>query len=423
MGRVNAGLVVGGIIDGTTIVYDIAVVEGDATPTSLLQFFDEAKCLPDWASIWTNRTSDAQSVNSLPRIFIRAYDTSTGQDVTHTVNITNVYYNGSLVGWDSNGISSSQGGVPGMLKKLGTDSAYTITYNGHALQSVMMIGNPASALYNPDDDRISFDGTVVSGGGQIAFSGIGTNLSIREISDANAGYSVELLVPVTVAKFIMTDSNNAVQPTQRLARLYYNGSPVSVASMTGIQFKFYDITGPTEVLLTNQSDGITIGQSAVSGDLITIGPSAVDSLMTLRCRVLDANNNELCSDTSAIYDLSDPYSVKWVVADDTSGTNPIPYTGTEPRLDLRSGQTKYIFPKLLTDKGDSFPAGSSAASVTWTFNADDAITGDPISNIPGIPSSSGQTYCSISYSDVVITNAAGDRAKRPVIIHAQSSEF
>lgn len=423
MGRVNAGLVVGGVIDGTTIVYDIAVVEGDATPTSLTQFFDEAKCLPDWASIWNNRTAEAQSVSTLPRIFIRAYDTSTGQDITHTVNITNVYYNGNLIGWNENGESDSQGGVPGMLKKLGTDSDYTITYKGHKLQSVMMIGNPADALYNPDDDRITFDGTVVSGGGQIAFNGIGTDVSIREISDANAGYSVELLVPITVAKFIMTDNNNVIQPTQRIARLYYNGSPVSVASMTGMQFKFYDITGPTEVLLTNQTEGITIGQSLVSGDLITIGPSAVDSLMTIRCRVLDANNNELCSNTSAIYDLSDPYSVKWVIADDTSGTNATSYTGVEPRLNLRTGQTKYIFPKLQTEKGDSFPAGSSAASVTWTFNADDANTGDTISDLPGIPSEPGQTYCSISYSDVVLTNASGDRVNRPVIIHAQSSEF
>ncbi len=422
MGNVNAGLVVGGIIDGTTIFYDVAVVEGDGTPTSLMQYFDEAKCRPDWKSIWENRATDASAVATLPRIIIRAYDTSTGLDITHTVNITNVYYNGNLVGWDENDESDAQGGVEGVLKKLSSESDYTISYKGHKLQSVMMIGNPADALTNPDDDRITFDGTVVSGSGQIAFQGIGKDIGIRPINDANAGYSVEMLVPINVAKFIMTDENNVVQSTQRIARLYYNGSPVSVANMEGFQFKFYDITGPNEILLTNTTEGITIGQSLVSGDLITVGASAVDCLMTIRCRVLDASGKELCSNTSAVYDLSDPYSVKWLIADDRAGTNAAEFTGIEPRLNLRSGQSKYIFPKLCTEKGDSFPVGSSAADVTWTFNADDANTGETVT-IDGIPTTPGQTYCSINYNDVVLTISGGVKVQRPVKIHAQSSEF
>jgi len=419
MNRVNAGLVVAGTIDGTTVAYDIMVVDAAGNPASLTQYFDETTCTPDWAHIYEHGTSAEKA--TLPRIIIRAFDTSSGQDITSTLNITNIYYNGNLVGFTDN-ISNQQGGVPGLLKK------DTFAYDGGTIPCLVMIGNPADAILNPDDDRISFDGSVVSGGGQIQFSGIGKDVAIRPIADANAGYSVEMHVPLNVAKFIMTNNSNQILSTQRLARLYHNGVPVSASDMTGYTFKFFDITGPTEVeLKDSQAAGgttdITIGQSLVPGDLITIGPEAVDCLLTLRCRVYDAQGNELASGTSAVYDLSDPYAVKWLICDNAAGTNGIELTGLEPRLNIRTGQTKYIFPKLYTDKGDTFPAGSSAASVTWTFNADDANTGASISDLPGIPSTGGQTYCSLRYQDVVLTDGNGNKVARPVKIHAQSSEF
>ncbi len=414
MNRVNAGLVVTGTIDGTTVAYDIAVIDANGNPVSLTQFFDETSCTPDWENIYLNGTAAEKA--TLPRIIIRAYDTSSGQDITSTLNITNVYYNNTLVGF-TNGISNDNGGVPGLLKK------DTYTYNGTSIPCIMFIGNPADALLNPDDDRISFDGSVVSSGGQINFSGIGKDIAIRPISSSNAGYSVELHVPLSYPKFIMTNNNNQIQSTQRLARLYFNGVAVSADDMTGYTFKFYDITGPTEVELTGTDTDITIGQSAIAGDLITIGPNAVDCLLTLRCRVFDASGNEIASGTSAVYDLSDPYMVKWVIADNSNGTNGIELTGLEPRLNIRAGQTKYILPKLYTDKGDTFPAGSTAASVTWTFNADDANTGVTISDLPGIPTEAGQTYCYLRYQDVVLTDGSGNKVSRPVKIHAQSSEF
>ncbi len=414
MNSVNAGLVVAGIIDGTTVVYDVAVVDASGNPVSLTQYYDEAKCTPDWDYIYKHGTAAEKA--TLPRLIIRAFDTSSGQDITNTVNITNVYYNGSLVGFDE-GISTSQGGVPGLLKK------DTFSYGGTNIPCIMIIGNPADALMNPDDDRITFDGTVVSGGGQINFAEIGKDIAIRPIADANAGYSVELHVPLNVPKFIMTNNNNQVQATQRLARLYYNGVAVSASDMTGYTFKFFDITGPTEVELKNTDTDITIGQSAVAGDLITIGKDAVDCLMTIRCKIYDASGNELASGTSAVYDLSDPYMVKWLIADNSAGTNGVELTGLEPRLSMRTGQTKYILPKLYTDKGDTFPEGSSAANVTWTFNADNANTGESISDLPGVPAESGQTYCYLRYQDVVLTNEVGNKVARPILIHAQSSEF
>lgn len=414
MNQVNAGLVCTGIIDGTTVVYDIVAVDAAGNPVSLTQYYDEAKCTPDWENIYLHGTAEEKA--TLPRIIIRAFDTASGQDITTTLNITNVYYNGNLIGF-TDSISDDQGGVPGLLK------LDTYSYGGKEIPCVMLIGNPADSLLNPDDDRITFDGTVVSGGGQIHFAEIGKEIAIRPIADANAGYSVELHVPLNVPKFIMTDNNNTKQPTQRLARLYYNGAPVSASDMKDYEFRFFDITGPTEVRLTGSDTDITIGQSLVSGDLITIGADAVDCLLTLRCRVYDANGNELASGTSAVYDLSDPYAVKWLISDTAADINGIELTGLEPRLNFRTGQTKYIFPKLYTDKGDTFPAGSSAANVTWTFNADNANTGESINDLPGVPSEAGQTYCYLRYQDVVLTDANGNKVSRPVKIHAQSSEF
>lgn len=410
MSRVNGGIVVSGTIDGTTIVYDVVVVQADGTPTTLTQYYDDAKVLPDWENIYNNGTTAEKA--TLPRIIIRAFDTANGTDITHTLNITAVKYNDSLVGFNSStGISTSTGGVPGLLKK------DTFNYNGHTIPCIIMVGNPADSLINPDDDRITFDGTVVSGGGQMSFQGIGKDVQIRPIVDANGGYSVELHVPLTVPKYIMTNNNNAILSTQRVARLYYNGAPVSASDMTGYTFRFYDITGPTEVQLTNASTDITIGQSLVSGDLITIGPNAVDCLLTLRCRVFDNNNNELASGTSAVYDLSDPYSLKWKVSDSSSGNNASEYTGVEPRVTLHSGQTKYFIPKIVTEKGEL------STAITWTFNADDANTGVTVSGLPGVPSTSGQTYAYLRYQDVVLTDASGNKTLRPVKLHAQSSEF
>lgn len=413
MSKVNGGIVVSGTIDGTTIVYDVVVVQADGTPTSLTQYYDDAKVLPDWKNIWQNGTSAEKA--TLPRIIIRAFDTSSGVDITTTVNMTNVHYgftmdSDSIVTWDSNNVSKAP--IAGLLKKT------TFSYNGHDIPAIMVIGNPADPSFNnPDDDRISFDGTVVSGGGQISFKGIGKDVQIRPIVDANAGYSVELHVPLDTPKYIMTNANNVILSTKRIAKLYYNGAPVSASDMTGYTFKFFDITGPTEVRLTNSSTDITIGKSLVNGDMITIGPNAVDCLLTLRCRVYDNTNKELASGTSAVYDLSDPYSLTWAVADNASGQNATEYTGLEPRVSIRKTQTKYFIPKIVTDKGQI------TSSVTWTFNADDANTGETISGLPGVPSSSGQTYCYLRFEDVVLTDNSGNKTLRPVKLHAQSSEF
>ena len=414
MNNVNGGIVVSGTIDGTTVVYDVVAIQADGTPTTLTQYYDDAKVLPDWKNIWEHGTTADKA--TLPRIIIRAFDTANGVDITNTVNITAVKYNDVLVTFGDDGISNGVN-MPGVLKKT------TFSYNNHDIPCIMVIGNPADSVLNPDDDRISFDGSCVSGGGQMSFQDIGKDVQIRPIVDANAGYSVELHVPLTdgqgnpIPKYIMTNNNNVVLSTRRLARLYYNGAPVAAADMTGYQFKFYDITGPTEVQLTNSDTDITIGQSLVAGDLITIGPEAVDCMLTLRVRVFDSDNKELASGTSAVYDLSDPYSLVWDVADSAGGSNAVRLTGLEPRFNIRKNQTKYFIPSIVTEKGEL------SSNITWTFNADDANTGDTITGLPGVPSGSGQTSAYLRFEDVILTDASGNKVQRPVKLHAQSSEF
>ena len=414
MNNVNGGIVISGSIDGTTVVYDVVAVQADGSPTALTQYYDEAKVVPDWHNIWENGTAAEKA--TLPRIIIRAFDTSNGADITHTINITAVKYNDVLVTFGDDGISNGVN-MPGVFKKS------TFSYNNHDIPCIIMIGNPADSVLNPDDDRISFDGTCVSGGGQMSFQDIGKDVQIRPIFDANAGYSVELHVPLVdglgnpIPKYIMTNSNNVILSTRRFARLYYNGAPVAAADMTGYQFRFYDITGPTEVQLTNADTDITIGQNLVAGDMITIGPEAVDSMLTLRVRVFDNEGKELASGTSVVYDLSDPYSLVWDVADNASGLNAVRYTGLEPRVNLRKNQTKYFIPSVVTEKGEL------TSNITWTFNADDANTGETITGLPGVPSGSGQTSAYLRYADVVLTDVNNNKVIRPVKLHAQSSEF
>ncbi len=415
MSTVNGGIVVSGTIDGTTIVYDVVAVQADGTPTTLTQYYDEAKVVPDWAAIYTSGTAAEKA--TLPRILVRAFDTSSGTDITSTVNITTVRYgfaidNNTVVNFDSNGVSMAP--IEGLLKRT------TYRYNGTDVPCIMMIGNPADPSYNnPDDDRISFDGTVVSSGGSVSFMGIGKDVQIRPIVDANFGYSMALHVPIDSPSYIMTDASNVILSTRRVAQLYYNNVAVDVTKLNemGCNFKFFDITGPTEEELVNGAPGITIGRSTINGDMITIGPAAVDCMLTIRCKAFDSEGKEIASATGVAYDLSDPYSLTWKIADTSGGQNGVDYTGLEPRVILRSGQTKYFIPRIVTEKGNM------PGTITWTFNADDANTGETISGLPGVPSGSGKTNAYLRYQDVVLTDASNNKTIRPVKLHAQSSEF
>ena len=402
MKQANAGIVISGVIDGTTIAYDVIVVENDLTPTTITQYYSETEFVPDWADIWQNGSDAAKA--TLPRLVVKARDMVTGADLTRTVSITAVWYNGSQMTFGADGISTGTV-MPGVLRLT------TIQYGSYTVPCLQLVGNPASALLNPDSDRIEIDGTVVCDGGQVSFRKLGVDLPIRPLEKGTGGYSVELLVPSDVDKYIYTDpSTNQPVPTKRIAQLRLNNVPVGVEGLTGYSVKWYDITGPTEVELVAGTN-IAFAKSKMTNDVITIKPDAVDSMMSFTAKVFGADNNLVAVGSSMTVDLTDPWQSKWTVKTAVDATEGTEYYGVKPMVQLHSGQKRYFFPGLYNANGD-YPS-----KLTWTFNVDDATTGADISQgfVTGTDTA-GNSYCIVSFSDVVPGGVA-----RNIILNAQTN--
>lgn len=240
---VQAGIVIDGVIDGTTVGYQVMVVYGENKP--LEQWFNEdtGTCTPDWAAAWTDlqKGTTAERLAKLPRIYIRARDLASGADLTKTVTITEVLYNGVSANWNGGGTAHN-----GLVRMADASSpAYGYSYDGRVVPTVMIIANPADALTNPDNDRISFSGTVVTDGGQVSFEGVGKDIDIHPELSANAGYSLSLIVPDDKESYIYDKQIS----TKRIAALYHDGNLVDPTAMPHI-FEFEDVTGVDDVPLT-----------------------------------------------------------------------------------------------------------------------------------------------------------------------------
>lgn len=428
MGNVNAGIVIDGVIDGTTVGYEIVVVYGNGDgPSPLEQWYDDhsGECSPDWAAAWSELQQqgvNAERLAKIPRLFIKARDHSTGTDVTQSLRITKVNYNGTDYNWANDGTAAN-----GIIKMvMGGDYGYKYGANSQPVPTVMFIGNPADALSNPDSDRVSFEGTVTVDGAQVGFKGLGKDVDIHPYLSGDVGYTVHIAVPSNVDPYI--PSKQAT--TQRIAALRHNGSFVNQGSTPHI-IKFYDATGATDRELVNAANRISLERVAIGGEFmpttgnnkITIYPNAVDSMMTLRVSVYAYENGIvgrlLASSLAAIYDLSDEYQVKWKLSDNANFGDNVEVISNEnlsegPRFLLRRGETKYMKPAIVTGKDGAELAGNR----TWKFNADDPTTNVAVTDMSDARINNqtpGQQYCYIQYSDVVKNNK-----RRPVKIHAQT---
>lgn len=423
MGAISAGIIIDGVIDGTTVGYQV-IVYGDM-PLEQSYNQDSGACSPDWESIW-NEIKDLPSPPSaklamLPRIYIKARDLASGEDVTSSINITSVKYNDSAVSWNGGGTAFD------ILKMVAKgDTKYGLQYNGNDIPCVMFIGNPADSQSNPDNDHVSFSGTVVTNGGQVNFTDLGKDVKIYPELSANTGYTVVLKVPDTYESYIYDKKVS----TKRIAKLWHDHSLVNPTN-TPHFFKFYDVTGATATQLVNTPGQIVISTTeddgiSVTGNTIEIFPDAVNSMMTLRCDVYAGTPAEpgelIASGLNVIYDTSDEYQTKWTIADTSafsSGTETVSNQNLSegPRYSLRKGQKKYLKPTIVDKDGTPVVF---ATTPTWAFNADSPDDGTDItdmadSNINN--HTSGQEYCFIQYSDVIHTG----NVKRPVKIHAQTT--
>ena len=436
MGQLNAGILIDGVIDGTTVGYTTVVDYDSNRP--LEQWVNEAGvCTPDWAAAWADLQNGvtAAKMQKVPRIYIRARDLTTGADLTNTLRISEVGYNGTTTPWNPGSTAF------GLIRMVDADDAtYGKTYGGKGVPSVMVTGNPADAITNPDNDRISFSGSVVADGGQVRFKDLGKDIDIHPELSAGAGYSVKMTVPDETVQQKAIDSYiyDKDVPTKRIVQLFHEGSPVDPTAKPHI-FEFEDVTGDTDVPLAAAAGLIGISTTtkdgySVNGNTITIYPDAVDSMMTMRCNCYaydgGVKGDLIACGLAVIYDMSDEFQVKWQIADDAAFSNSVEYVSDAnksegPRYSLRSGDTKYLKPIAINGTTGEALAGNH----TWRFNADDpnakaAVDDMADANINNM--TAGQTYCYLEYGDVVKTYTDEDtgelrRRRRPVLIHAQTT--
>lgn len=434
---VNAGILVEGVLDGTTIAYQVVVYND----LPLVQRFDEetGNCSPDWASVWEEIKSQGASdarVAKLPRIYIKARDLASGEDLTKSVKISSVTYNEvSTISWAAGTTAFNET----IRMNGGNEEYFGIKYGTDEtpIPSVMLIGNPADALTNPDNDRISFSGSVVCDGAQVNFQDLGKDIEIIPEVDVNAGYGIVLSVPTNenIDSYIVSKGSY----TKRIAQLTYDGEIVEI-SKTPHFFKYYDITGADDVQLVNESgmvelSSITKDGQVVPNNCIKIYEPKLNSMMSVRCDAYSGTPAEegrrLASFIALIYDLSDEYQVKFKVADDAAFTSGIEVISNSnlsegPVMRIHKGETKYIKPQLTKGFGGEDVPGTH----TWSFNADDPNTsgGDPepitdMSDNNINTHATGLTYCFVNFSDVVKSVTEGGvpmRKKRPVKLHART---
>ncbi len=400
MGRVSGGINISGVIDGAT-----AITEVCALNRPLLQYFDKARFSPDFASLWNN----GNGANDVPTVIVKAFDSATGADVSDTVSLTTVYYNDAAITWGNGGIATAPDIVAGKLLKT------TVSYGGKNIPCVKFIGNVADSNTNPDDDFIYFDGTCVVGGGQISFKKAGRPVMIREIESTTAGFDLILTVPNNMSGSIYRAASGAPVSTKRVATLFKNGNPLDAAAMAGFTFEWADITYDNVINLTGSSTGITISQTLIANDTITLAESAVDSLMQLRCIVKDAQQNVVAVGMCGVPDLCDELQCGWMVSDYPGNNTEVEFSNMD-RVDIRDGGAKKFRPFVKTG---GVPA-QAFANQDWTFGLDNN-NGDAVATTSLVTSGAvGNRYIIIAYGDVVQTNN-GIKTKRPLVLSATSN--
>lgn len=398
--RVSGGINISGTIDGTT-----AITEVCALNRPLLQYYDGATFSPNFATIYNN----GSGANDVPTVIVKAFDSASGADVSSTVSLTTVYYNDTAITWGNNGIATAPDIVAGKLLKT------TTSHGEHTVPCVKFIGNVADSNTNPDDDFISFDGTCVVGGGQISFKKAGRPVMIREIESTTAGFDLILQVPNNMSGSIYRAASGAPVSTKRVATLFKNGNPLNAASMAGFTFEWADITYDTVINLTGSSTGVTLSQTLMANDTITLAESAVDSLMQLRCIVKDAQQNTVAVGMCGVPDLCDELQCGWMVSDYPGNNTEVEF-GNLDRVDIRDGGAKKLRPFVKTGG----VAATAYSNQNWTFGMDDN-TGAAVANNTLVTSGAiDNKYIIIAYGDVVKTNN-GVKTKRPLVLSATAN--
>ena len=280
-----------GLMDGTTIN---AFLRVEGTP--LVQRYNKStsQFVPD---------IEALADNIKPTAVLILRDSTDGSLLTASTIVW--MYNGIVLTFDANGLSSNTGMV-GVFKRL--DAHTTTVGSASVAVPALRVMKNLVPLSGYDNDRLSVSGDVEVGGAQIPFAEISKEVIIQE----STGNQYDVMITNNKGSQILTTSDIVAEK----ARIYKDG--IEVVDLTGYAFKWYKLlsTGDT-------AWGTSQTQNVAADD--------VDNVLKLRCDVL-YNNTVVGSGYDEVTDFTDP-----IIAQMT-------YSGISGNV-VKSGQTALLTPK------------------------------------------------------------------------------
>lgn len=236
-------------------------------------------------------------------------------------------YNGVGLTFDGTTNLCTNAGMEGVFEKIAS-LAVTIDGDSYNLPALRVKKNLA-AIGNYDNDRISFSGTIESGGNQITINEISTAVQIIE----STGNSYALVIETS--DMSLDSTSETITMT---AKLYKEG--VELSETTGYTFTWYKV-------------GVTDTQFG-TGKTKTVTRDDVNWMQQFRCDV-SQGDNVLCTAFVTIMDNVDAYYASPEI------------TGISGRV-IAPGQTANVTMKIINRETDSVV---SSTYLSWTWRVRD----------------------------------------------------
>ena len=187
-------------------------------------------------------------------------------------------YNGVALTFSSSTNLCTNTGMEGVFEKI---ASLQVTVDGDQYNlPALRVKKNLAAIGNYDNDRISFSGTIESGGNQITINEISTAVTIMEAT-GNSYY-----IQITASDESIDDENDTVTLT---AHIYKSG--IEVSDTTGYTFQWYKRG------ITDTAWGTSKTQTVTRDD--------VDSMLPVRCEVR-LDGEVVGNGFSFVVDYTDP---------------------------------------------------------------------------------------------------------------------
>lgn len=264
-------------------------------------------------------------------------------------------YNGVELTFDGTTNLCTNSGMEGVFEKI---ASLQVTIDGDQYNlTALRVKKNLAAIGNYDNDRISFSGTIESGGNQITINEISTAVTIMEAT-GNSYY-----IQITASDESIDDENDTVTLT---AHIYKSG--IEVSDTSGYTFQWYKRG------ITDTAWGTSKTQVVTRDD--------VDSMLPVRCEVR-LDGEVVGNGFTFVVDYTDPLYGR---VDKTGISGNVVGPGDTATLTL-------VLVKRSTG------ATATGYTVTWTWHIRDN-EGDDFT----LTGKSGATFtgasCTVTYADI-----------------------